>query len=88
MEKLEEFSTYIIYGAFCKILINTEKACKILKNGQIYTEKLENSLEALCLSLAHAWFNTKILDLVFDQHLTRATMDSQYKNDDHSSFHS
>ena len=35
--------TYIIYGALC----NTENARKILKNGNIYTERQENSLEAL-----------------------------------------
>jgi hypothetical protein len=34
-----------IYGAFCKILKNTENACKILKNRNIYTERQENSLE-------------------------------------------
>jgi hypothetical protein len=41
------FSAYNIYGAFCKILKNTENACKILKNWNIYTERQENSLEAL-----------------------------------------
>ena len=35
---------YIKYGAFFQ---NIEKACKILKNEKVYTEKLENSLEAL-----------------------------------------
>ena len=32
---------------FVKILKNTENACKILKNGKIYTERQESSLEAL-----------------------------------------
>ncbi len=41
------FSAYYIYGAFCKILKNTENACKILKNRNIYTERQEDSLEAL-----------------------------------------
>jgi hypothetical protein len=41
------FSAYNIYGAFCKILKNTENACKILKNRNIYTERQENSLETL-----------------------------------------
>ncbi len=41
------FSAYNIYGAFCKILKNTENAYKILKNRNIYTERQENSLEAL-----------------------------------------
>ena len=36
-----------MYGAYCKILKNTGKACKILKNGKIYTKKQENNLEAL-----------------------------------------
>ena len=34
--KLGEFSTYIIHGALCKMLKNTENICKILKNGNIY----------------------------------------------------
>ena len=42
-----ELSAYIVYGALYKILKNTENACKILKNGNIYTERQENSLEAL-----------------------------------------
>jgi hypothetical protein len=42
-----KFCAYNIYGAFYKILKNTENACKILKNGNIYTERQENSLEAL-----------------------------------------
>jgi hypothetical protein len=41
------FSAYNIYGAFCKILKNTENTCKILKNKYIYTKRQENSLEAL-----------------------------------------
>ena len=38
---------YIILYHICKILKNTENACKILKNGKIYTERQESSLEAL-----------------------------------------
>ena len=38
------------------------------------------------LSLAHTWFIADTLDLVCDQHLTRAT--SQRKNGDHSPFRS
>ena len=30
---------------------NTENACKMLKNGKIYTERQESSLEALAWSL-------------------------------------
>ena len=30
------------------LIINTDKISKILKNGNIYTERQENSLEALC----------------------------------------
>ncbi len=37
----------ILYGTICKILKNTENACKILKDRNIYTERQENSLEAL-----------------------------------------
>ena len=40
--KLGEFSTYIIYGALCKILKNIENAY-----GNIYAERQKNSLEAL-----------------------------------------
>jgi hypothetical protein len=47
---MRRFSAYNIYGAFCKILKNTENACKILKNRNIYTERQENSLEALLLA--------------------------------------
>ena len=35
-----------VYGALCKILKNSENARKILKNGKIYTERQESSLEA------------------------------------------
>jgi hypothetical protein len=49
MLKMGRFSAYNIhvYGAFYKILKNTENACKILKNRNIYTERQESSLEAL-----------------------------------------
>ena len=42
-----KYILYIIYGALC----NIENACKILKNGNIYTERQEisRSLEALQL---------------------------------------
>ena len=30
---------YITYGALCEILKNTGNVCKILKNGNIYTER-------------------------------------------------
>ena len=36
-------------------MINTEKACKMLKNGKIYTEKYENRLESLVYIIRHSF---------------------------------
>lgn len=55
IDKILKIRILVCHMQYIELLvkINTEKACLILKNGKVYTENLENNLEALICTCSY-----------------------------------